>query len=469
MGKVHTIKIENIVLDSSIYPRNSIDHKRVSMFEENMRDGFEFDPIHLQAHPNEPGKYRILDGAHRFTAYKGIVEEEIPAQIIKLNGTHPLLYAAKQAIGPRQLNDEEARSAARRAYQDDPKLSSKEIAGWVCRARRTVDEYIADLRAASQMALDLKIFRMNLLGIPQERIAESLKEKRERIRDHLANLAMLPNPPNSDLGKGFTVPQTAEKHGWPEPLVWALKLAGKNDAAKYKELQWGIRAWDYWSWNDCDRRFGDDWPGRIPAQLIAHILYYFSKQGDLVIDPMAGGGVTADTCLAFNRRCWSFDMVDRTDERPEIEHHFWDINNLKWPVNGKTKPDLIIFDPPYFSKKAKEYEEESISNLTREEYMDFLERFFSLALENGKKGTRLVMINADWRDFQGTPALEENEEAAILIIDYCNLMRKAGWAVTHVMQAPMSSERFQGGTVAAMQKKKILGVTCRNVIVGRKK
>ena len=22
-------------------------------------------------------------------------------------------------------------------------------------------------------------------------------------------------------------------------------------------------------WNDCDRRFGDDWPGRIPAQLFA--------------------------------------------------------------------------------------------------------------------------------------------------------------------------------------------------------
>ncbi|MGD9160441.1 MAG: hypothetical protein PVG39_18640 [Desulfobacteraceae bacterium] len=43
-----------------------------------------------------------------------------------------------------------------------------------------------------------------------------------------------------------------------------------------------------------------------PAQLIAHILYYFSKQGDLVIDPMADGGEVADTCLAFNRRCWSF-------------------------------------------------------------------------------------------------------------------------------------------------------------------
>lgn len=46
-------------------------------------------------------------------------------------------------------------------------------------------------------------------------------------------------------------------------------------------------------------------------------------------------------------------MVDRPDERPEIEPYFWDINNLKWPVNGKIKPDLIIFDPPYFRKKPK--------------------------------------------------------------------------------------------------------------------
>jgi hypothetical protein len=70
MKKSATVKIEDITLDNSIYPRNSIDHKRVSMFEENMRDGFEFDPIQIQMHPELPEKYRILDGAHRFQAYK---------------------------------------------------------------------------------------------------------------------------------------------------------------------------------------------------------------------------------------------------------------------------------------------------------------------------------------------------------------------------------------------------------------
>jgi hypothetical protein len=194
MNKKKTVKIEDIVIDRSIYPRSGIDHKRVSMFEENMRDGFEFKPIHLQVHPDEPGKYRILDGAHRFTAYKGVGEKEIPAQIIKLDGTHPLLYAAKQAIGPRQLNDEETRDAVRRAYLDDPKLSSAEFGKAFGRSRQSVDAYISDLRANIQEKLNLKIFRMNSLGIPQDRIPSRLGIARETVRDHLALCQNWQNP-----------------------------------------------------------------------------------------------------------------------------------------------------------------------------------------------------------------------------------------------------------------------------------
>jgi hypothetical protein len=101
------IPINNLVLDNEIYRRSAIDHRRVQMFAENLRDGFEFEPIHVQLHPEEAGKYRILDGAHRWQAYKAVGEQEIPARIIKLYGHDPLLYAAKMAIGPRQLNEEE--------------------------------------------------------------------------------------------------------------------------------------------------------------------------------------------------------------------------------------------------------------------------------------------------------------------------------------------------------------------------
>jgi hypothetical protein len=94
---------------------------------------------------------------------------------------------------------------------------------------------------------------------------------------------------NTDLSKGFTVPQVAQKHGWPESLVWSQALVNAGDFDRFKALQWGIRTRDVSNFMECDPWFGDDWPGRIPAQLVAHILYFFSEPGDLVLDPMAGG------------------------------------------------------------------------------------------------------------------------------------------------------------------------------------
>jgi hypothetical protein len=101
------------------------------------------------------------------------------------------------------------------------------------------------------MKLDLLLFRMNKLGMPQERISGRLNLPQKTISDHLARMLMLANPLNTDLKKGFTVAQVAEKHGWPESLVWSLKLDGKSDAAKYRELQWGLRTWGNWYWTDC--------------------------------------------------------------------------------------------------------------------------------------------------------------------------------------------------------------------------
>ena len=73
----------------------------------------------------------------------------------------------------------------------------------------------------------------------------------------------LANSSKADLSRGFTVAQVAEKHacpvgpedrtgGWAEPMVWSLALEGKDDLQRFKELNWGLRTWDLWNWNDCD-------------------------------------------------------------------------------------------------------------------------------------------------------------------------------------------------------------------------
>ena len=44
MTKTATIiPISNIILDEEIYPRGGVDQRRVSIFAENIRDGFKFD------------------------------------------------------------------------------------------------------------------------------------------------------------------------------------------------------------------------------------------------------------------------------------------------------------------------------------------------------------------------------------------------------------------------------------------
>ena len=162
-------------------------------------------------------------------------------------------------------------------------------------------------------------------------------------------------------------------------------------------------------------------------------------------------------------------MDDRPETRPEIEPYFWDITNLVWPIKGKTKPDLIIFDPPYFKKQSNNYDPDGISGMSKANYLEFLESFFSLAHLNAKKTTQMAFINADWRDFQNTPAKNEIRVNSILINDYLRILNQSGWQETHIFQAPLSSERFKANVVSAMQKKKIIGVTSRYVIISKKK
>ena len=114
-----------------------------------------------------------------------------------------------------------------------------------------MDSYIADLRAATRLGIELKIFRMNSLGIPQDRIAKRLGLVRTSLHYHLSKMAKLPNSTNTDLSQGFAVSQVAEKHNRTEPMVWSLALEDKEDLERFKELGCGLRTWDLWEWNDC--------------------------------------------------------------------------------------------------------------------------------------------------------------------------------------------------------------------------
>jgi len=479
--------VSDLTWDKFIYPRGSKSDKTISAYVEALEIGAQFPPIKIQrvfnytdADGNEIIEVTIiLDGIHRWFAFKekGIKKIEAvewkdrPIDYEK-NKVALLLESAKYntSHGDR-LSSNDKKRVARDIASTDPecKWTESALAEKLGVIRQTVNTWISDIRVRQKTNRNSIIIRLSRLGWTQDEIGKVVGMSRGRITQIVNNANF--GEINNLHSQGHDMEYIARHYNMDLPLAWALRLEGKTDQERFKELGWGLRTWDQWNFSECDERFGDDWPGRIPAQLIAHTLFYFTRPGDLVLDPMAGGGVVSDVCLLFERKCQAFDLATR-DNRPEIQYHYWDPQQWTWPITKK--PDLIFFDPPYYIKKEKAYRKKatekapSISSCTREEYESFFKGFFTLAHKQSKETTRMAFLNADWRDFESTPASKEKPDKSITIFDYHRLLSKTGWKVTHRIECPLSSERLSGNQVQKMQDKCILGTVGRTLLIAKR-
>jgi plasmid maintenance system antidote protein VapI len=479
------VNISDLTWVPFIYPRGGKSEKTINAYVEALAIGAQFPPIKIQrvfnyTDGNETTEATIiLDGIHRWFAFEEMGIKKIAAVEWKdkpldyeKSKVALLLEAAECNIshGDR-LSPSDKKRIARDIASTDPecKWTESALAEKLGVIRQTVNAWISDIRARQKASRNTVILRLSRLGWPQEKISETVGLSQNRVSEIIGNA----NFGNIDtlLSQGHDMAYIARHYNMDLPLAWALWLEGKTDQEKFKELGWGLRTWDQWNFNECDERFGDDWPGRIPAQLVAHTLFYFTKPGDLVLDPMAGGGVVSDVCMLFERKCQSFDMVTR-DNRPEIQHHHWDSQDNDWPITRKA--DLMFFDPPYYIKKEKAYREKateeipSISSYTKEEYENFLKGFFLLAHKKSKATARMAFLNADWRDFESTSALKEKPDNSITIFDYHRILSKTGWEVTHRIECPLSSERLTGNQVQKMQDQRILGTIGRSLLIAKR-
>lgn len=69
------------------------------------------------------------------------------------------------------------------------------------------------------------------------------------------------------------------------------------------------------------------------------VLYLYTKEGDLVVDPMAGGGTTKDVCRVMKRNCLAYDI---NPSRDDIIHH--DIT--EGYLEEAEGCNLVFIDPP---------------------------------------------------------------------------------------------------------------------------
>jgi DNA modification methylase len=254
------------------------------------------------------------------------------------------------------------------------------------------------------------------------------------------------------LTRGRTVAEIAESENVTTGLIEALTLRDLDDAARFDKLGIKIQPYDVWHFNDCDDRFGDKYPGRIPGQLILHVLYFFTKPGDFVIDPMVGSGSTLDACAYMGRKVYGYDA--HPDERRSdiIEH---DLAVDGWPERT-AKAKMIFWDPPYFKKMDAEYGDKSVSALSKDDYLAFFEQAFS-SLPAGFKG-KIAFLCSDYND-------ENDASQDIPYWDYVNLAMVAGFRAVRRIQVPLGTQQVHPDIVNRFREERRLARLNRDLVV----
>lgn len=98
--------------------------------------------------------------------------------------------------------------------------------------------------------------------------------------------------------------------------------------------------WDYPSQHYGKKEQGSkEYIGATPSYIIWNVLQRYTREKDIVLDPMCGSGTTFDVCADLNRTCLAYDLVP---SRAEILQS--DARHL--PLKNSTV-DFIFIDPPY--------------------------------------------------------------------------------------------------------------------------
>jgi DNA modification methylase len=82
-----------------------------------------------------------------------------------------------------------------------------------------------------------------------------------------------------------------------------------------------------------------DYAGATPSWVIWQLLTRYTRNNDLVVDPMCGSGTTIDVARDLERRALGYDLTPR---RPDI----FKADARQIPVED-AKADFVFIDPPY--------------------------------------------------------------------------------------------------------------------------
>jgi|GEM_PF-2325964 DNA modification methylase len=504
------VRLDEVSIDEDIYPRlverggrfvPRISGKTIESYVEAIKGGAVFPPIEVQRiriHLEEEGetveKLICLDGWHRILAYKEYnkwietekrEKEEKDVKLEKITEVEAIPW--KDEILDKEEYLEELRiESARRNLIHGDRLSSSdlqlqalrivreraierlngivtELAEIFQRSVSYMSELIGEEVRKRRMSRDAQIFRIFLLGWTQEEIGELFG-----FSDHSAVSKIVKkfaievsHIRDQFYKKHKSVEEIAEFYNLDDITTWAIVLQEKDDLERFElfgrpEYQDDApRIYNVWNFSQRDPRLGHPYPGNIPGQIAMNVLYYYTKQGDLVVDPMAGGGSTIDACLVMGRKCRAYDI---NPIRKDIVK--W---NLYDGFHERAKGcDFIFLDPPYWNLQKGSYTEESVSEVSLEEWLAFMEKVIKDSYNTVRKGGHVALIIEAMVDERGT---KEFYDLPYMCMKF---FEETGFKEVYRISVPITTQVKSHRDVEFAKKRKIILDVNRDLIVYRK-
>jgi hypothetical protein len=233
------------------------------------------------------------------------------------------------------------------------------------------------------------------------------------------------------------------------------ELARRED--ERTKFGFDLKERNVWSFDVPDPRFGKPgYKGRLPGQVVANALFYYTQPGAVVVDPMAGGGTTGDVVAGIqyfsDRTCRMYD-VEPSDER------IVRTNILQTGIPEQSgSVDYVFLDPPADFYPRGDESDFSPTVAKAETLM----KFKSLARESARilknKGRVSIIVEASTGSFG--------------VIDFpyevAAVLRELGMTPIGKVYLPRRSEATKPRTHTGMEGLKPMASDCRELLTFEK-
>lgn len=421
MTETRTVAVSEIIFRDDLYPRMEKHPVTVQKYAEDLAV---LPPIEINQ------RNELIDGWHRWTAYKKVGEEQIPVTITETTGDGHLLELAirRNAAHGLQLSQEDKRNMARQIYHVTPErerdAKKKALAEILSVSERTVRDWLSRIDKDSKEVRARRIFDLWLGCYTMEEIGEAVGL---HVRDKALQVSRkLEDLPNNEKSAAIHATEF-------DPPIYNI-------------------------WKQQTKTPGSSHFGNTEVQLVDNLLYLYTKPFDVVVDPFGGGGSTVDLCKKRLRRYWVSDRKVEPEQEGRIR--LWDVTDGLPKLPRWKDVSLVYLDPPYWKQAEGKYsdDETDLANMPLDEFTKVLSGLVKSFAGKLRPGAVIALIiqPTQWR----APDREYTDHVA-------DMLRAVKVSVDMRFSCPYESQQCTAQMVEWAKANKKCLVLTRELIVWR--